>query len=204
MSAPERTAGPADRETAAPAGTRRGAGTRGLWLQLAVILVAFVALAAWISFGDLSDTERGTLAPAVLWGHTVEHLELTAVAAVLVLCGSLFALTAAIGLARFPDTISRLHPGTKTQVLGLILVLLGAGLRLRGSTDIWMLVLAALFTVIASPVFAHLVGRAAYRERGLRGDLTTRDEMLEPLVRGELAEPDEPAPAEDEPAPPEG
>lgn len=97
--------------------------------------------------------------------------------AVLVLAGSLFALTAGIGLVRFPDTLSRMHPSTKTQVLGLLLVLVGAGLRLRGSVDVGMLVLAGLFTVIVSPVFAHLVGRAAYRERGLRVDLLTRDDM---------------------------
>lgn len=98
-------------------------------------------------------------------------------AAILVLCGSLFAFTAAVGLVRFPDTVSRMHPSTKTQVLGLILVLSGAGIRLRGSVDVGMLVLAGLFTVIVSPVFAHLVGRTAYRERGLRVDLMTRDEM---------------------------
>ncbi|WP_182346601.1 monovalent cation/H(+) antiporter subunit G [Tomitella gaofuii] len=104
-------------------------------------------------------------------------------AAILVLLGALFALTAAIGLVRFPDTVSRMHPSTKTQVLGLILVLVGAGIRLRGSVDVGMLVLAGLFTVIVSPVFAHLVGRSAYRERGLRVDLMTRDEMpAEPEV----------------------
>lgn len=98
-------------------------------------------------------------------------------AATLVLIGSIFALTAAIGLVRFPDTISRMHPSTKTQVFGLLLILIGAGIRLRGNVDIGMLVLAGLFTFIVSPVFAHLVGRTSYRERGLRADLVTRDEM---------------------------
>ncbi|MDN5760202.1 MAG: monovalent cation/H(+) antiporter subunit G [Tomitella sp.] len=99
------------------------------------------------------------------------------ISAFLVLAGSLFAFTAAVGMVRFPDTISRMHPSTKTQVFGLVLVLIGAGIRLRGSVDVGMLVLAGLFTVIVSPVFAHLVGRTAYRERGLRKDLMTRDEM---------------------------
>ncbi|WP_158726341.1 monovalent cation/H(+) antiporter subunit G [Tomitella fengzijianii] len=113
-------------------------------------------------------------------------------AAILVLLGSLFALTAAIGLVRFPDTVSRMHPSTKTQVLGLLLVLVGAGIRLRGSVDVGMLVLAGLFTVIVSPVFAHLVGRSAYRERGLRVDLMTRDEMpAEPAVVDEKLDDDD-------------
>ena len=102
---------------------------------------------------------------------------LDVVAATLVLAGSIFAFTAAMGLARFPDTISRMHPSTKTQVFGLLLILIGAGIRLRGNVDVGMLVLAGLFTFIVSPVFAHLVGRASYRERGRRADLATRDEL---------------------------
>lgn len=113
---------------------------------------------------------------------------LDVVAATLVLAGSIFAFTAAMGLTRFPDTISRMHPSTKTQVFGLLLILIGAGIRLRGNVDVGMLVLAGLFTFIVSPVFAHLVGRASYRERGLRADLATQDEM--PPYLGPDSEPD--------------
>ncbi|MGK2855553.1 MAG: cation:proton antiporter, partial [Microbacteriaceae bacterium] len=42
---------------------------------------------------------------------------------VLVLSGSALALTAAIGVVRFPDTLSRMHAASKPQVLGLLLVL---------------------------------------------------------------------------------
>ena len=49
------------------------------------------------------------------------------VTAVLVLGGSTLALTAAIGVVRFPDTLSRMHAATKPQVLGLLLVLVGRG-----------------------------------------------------------------------------
>ena len=61
------------------------------------------------------------------------------VAAVLVLGGSALALTAAIGVVRFPDTLSRMHAATKPQVLGLLLVLVGAAIRLRGNVDVGML-----------------------------------------------------------------
>ena len=63
------------------------------------------------------------------------------VAAVLVLGGSTLALTAAIGVVRFPDTLSRMHAATKPQVLGLLLVLVGAAIRLRGNVDVGMLLL---------------------------------------------------------------
>ena len=104
---------------------------------------------------------------------------LDAVAGFLVLAGSLLALTAAIGVVRFPDTLSRMHAATKPQVLGLLLVLLGAAIRLRGHADVGMLILAGLFAIITAPVIANRVGQLAYREQSFRDDLLTKDEMAD-------------------------
>jgi multicomponent Na+:H+ antiporter subunit G len=101
------------------------------------------------------------------------------IAGVLVLSGSLLALTAAIGVVRFPDTLSRMHAATKPQSLGLLLVLAGAGIRLRGHADVGMVILAGLFTVITAPVVANRVGQMAYREQSFRDDLLVRDELEE-------------------------
>ena len=100
-------------------------------------------------------------------------------AGVLVLAGSTLALTAAIGVVRFPDTLSRMHAATKPQVLGLLLVLMGAALRLRGHPDVGMLILAGLFTLITAPVVANRVGQLAYREQSFRDDLLTKDDMAD-------------------------
>ncbi|MFE3292054.1 monovalent cation/H(+) antiporter subunit G [Rhodococcus sp. NPDC059234] len=108
---------------------------------------------------------------------------LDVVAAVAILLGALLAMTAAIGIVRFPDTLSRMHAATKPQVIGLVLVLIGAVIRLRGNVDIWMLILVGLFTLLTAPVIAHTVGRVAYREQrgrdglGIVGDLD-RDDRL--------------------------
>ena len=99
------------------------------------------------------------------------------VTAVLVLSGSALALTAAIGVIRFPDTLSRMHSATKPQVLGLLLVLAGAAIRLRGNVDIGMLVLTGIFTLITAPVIGQRVGQLAYREGNVREDLLTADEI---------------------------
>jgi multicomponent Na+:H+ antiporter subunit G len=101
----------------------------------------------------------------------------TIIASVLILGGSALALTAAIGVVRFPDTLSRMHAATKPQVLGLLLVLAGAAIRLRGHVDVGMLILTGLFTIITAPVIANRVGQLAYREQNIRDDLLTRDEM---------------------------
>lgn len=100
-------------------------------------------------------------------------------AAALLLGGAVLALTAAIGLLRFPDTLSRMHAATKPQTLGLLLVVAGTAIRLRGNIDVGMLVLAALFQLITAPVIAHRVGRLAYRERCLRIDLLVVDELAQ-------------------------
>ncbi|KAA0110815.1 monovalent cation/H(+) antiporter subunit G [Mycolicibacterium sp. P1-5] len=109
-------------------------------------------------------------------------------AAVLVLAGSALALTAAIGVLRFPDTLARMHAATKPQVLGLVLVLGGATIRLSGNADVGMLVLTAMFTVITAPVIAQRVGQLAYREQRVSDDLTV-DEMRDDNIEGAEREP---------------
>ncbi|HEX9177990.1 monovalent cation/H(+) antiporter subunit G [Mycobacterium sp.] len=104
---------------------------------------------------------------------------LDVVTAVLVLSGSALALTASIGVVRFPDTLSRMHAATKPQVLGLLLVLVGAAVRLRGNVDVGMIILTAMFTLITAPVVANRVGQLAYREQNIRDDLLTTDELRE-------------------------
>lgn len=99
--------------------------------------------------------------------------------AILILSGSALALTAAIGMVRFPDTLSRMHAATKPQVLGLLLVLAGTAIRLRGHADIGMVILAGVFALITAPVIANRVGQLAYREQNIRADLLVRDDMAE-------------------------
>ncbi|MFN8227426.1 MAG: monovalent cation/H(+) antiporter subunit G [Mycobacterium sp.] len=101
------------------------------------------------------------------------------VCAVLILGGSALALTAAIGVVRFPDTLSRMHSATKPQVLGLLLVLAGAAIRLRGHPDVGMIILTGMFTIITAPVVAQRVGQLAYREQNLQDQLAI-DELRSP------------------------
>ncbi|MBU3066033.1 monovalent cation/H(+) antiporter subunit G [Nocardia sp. NEAU-G5] len=96
---------------------------------------------------------------------------------VLILLGAAFALTAALGIVRFPDTLSRMHAATKPQVVGLILILLGAAIQLRGHGNVWMLVLVGLFTLLTAPAVAHLIGRTAYREQRGRDGLLLINEL---------------------------
>lgn len=109
---------------------------------------------------------------------------LDVLAAICLLGGAALSLAAGIGVLRFPDVLSRMHAASKPQVLGLLLILIGVGLRLRTGFDITTLVLVAVFQLTTAPVAAHMVGRAAYRTRRVRRDLLLVDELGERLDEG--------------------
>ncbi|MET8650022.1 MULTISPECIES: monovalent cation/H(+) antiporter subunit G [Nocardia] len=103
------------------------------------------------------------------------------ISAVLIVLGAFLAFTAALGILRFPDTLTRMHAATKPQVVGLILILLGAGIELRDDANVWMLGLTALFTILTAPVIAHLLGRTAYREQRHRDGILRINELGDEL-----------------------
>ncbi len=95
--------------------------------------------------------------------------------------GALLTLIAAIGILRFPDVLTRMHSATKPQVLGLLLVLLGLGLRLRDAGVDRAAALVALFQLVTSPIASHMVGRASFRAGQVRRDLLVVDELSDVL-----------------------
>ncbi|MDN5795554.1 MAG: monovalent cation/H(+) antiporter subunit G [Intrasporangium sp.] len=99
------------------------------------------------------------------------------------LLGAFMCLAGAIGLVRFPDTLSRLHAATKPQTLGLILVLVGLALTIRTWAAVTTLVFVGATQFFTSPVTAQLVGRSAYRHGNVRGDLLIIDELSDALAR---------------------
>lgn len=99
------------------------------------------------------------------------------IAAACFLLGALLAMIAAIGVLRLPDLLSRMHAATKPQVLGLILVLIGLGFRLRQPEAIGILVLIGLLQLLSTPVANHMVGRASFRAGQVREDLLVVNEL---------------------------
>jgi len=99
--------------------------------------------------------------------------------------------------------LSRMHAGTKPQVVGVLLVMVGGAIRLDAWANAWMLLLVAAFQLLTAPVSAHMISRVAYRRRHVRRDLLLVDEFAggqDPVYRG-----DEPgdAPAEGPGTPPD-
>ena len=93
--------------------------------------------------------------------------------ALLSLVGSLFYLTAAVGLLRLPDFYSRIHGGGITDTLGAGLVLLGLMLQATDWLVVFKLSMILFFLLITSPTSAHALSKAAHAHG------------IEPLLAGE-------------------
>ena len=82
---------------------------------------------------------------------------------VLIGLGLAFMVIAALGMIRLPDFFSRVHAVSKSETLGIALVLLGLMFH-EGATMVSLkLGLVLVFVAIANPVGAHLLTRAALR-----------------------------------------
>jgi multicomponent Na+:H+ antiporter subunit G len=103
------------------------------------------------------------------------------ISAICMLLGALLAMIAAIGILRLPDLLSRMHAATKPQVLGLLLILVGLGFRLRDPSAIGILVLIGLFQMLTSPVANHMVARASLRAGQVREDRLIANELADVL-----------------------
>jgi multicomponent Na+:H+ antiporter subunit G len=81
---------------------------------------------------------------------------------VFVILGIFFLLIGSIGTIRLPDFYSRTHATSKSDTLGMILIIVGLiiyeGLTLNGGK----LFLVLLFILIANPIGAHAMARAAH------------------------------------------
>ncbi len=82
---------------------------------------------------------------------------------VLIAGGLFFLAVTALGLLRLPDFFTRVHAVSKSETLGITLVLVGLIVH-EGATLVSLkLGLAMAFVVIANPVAAHVLTRAAVR-----------------------------------------
>lgn len=97
------------------------------------------------------------------------------------LLASFFALVAAIGMVRFPDLLSRMHAGTKPQVVGLGLALIGLAIELGSIPAAVLLLIVATFQGVTAPIASHMVGRASFRAGQVQRELLITDELTETL-----------------------
>lgn len=113
-----------------------------------------------------------------------------AIVALLIVVGALFVLLGAIGLARLPDFLTRLHGPTKATTLGVGTILLASAIFFSQTAEAGVSLheLAILFFLfITAPISAHLLAKAALHRRPRAGPVRP---AAHPEVAPESALPD--------------
>lgn len=79
------------------------------------------------------------------------------------LSGCFFFVVAAVGTVKLPDIYCRSHALSKATTMGIILLLVGYGLRVPEAS--WFKILAIMaFQLVTVPVASHLFCLIAYRK----------------------------------------
>ena len=77
------------------------------------------------------------------------------------LIGSFFAISGGVGLLRFPDFFSRLHPAGMTDTLGAGLILLGLMFQAGFSLVSVKLIMILGFLLLTNPTATHALAKSA-------------------------------------------
>lgn len=83
-----------------------------------------------------------------------------------ILIGSIFVLTAAVGVVRFPDLYTRLHASSKLVTLGSAGIYLGVAADFNDVSAFTRIIAVLLFQFLTTPLSAYLIAQASYL-RGL-------------------------------------
>jgi len=86
------------------------------------------------------------------------------VTALLLIAGSFFMLTAAVGIVRLPDMLCRSHAVAKALTLGIFLMLLAMWVHQGERQTALKILLAIFFQLVTIPIASHLVGLLALQK----------------------------------------
>ncbi len=95
----------------------------------------------------------------------------------LLVFGSFLSVAAGIGILRFPDVLSRLHAGTKPQILGLTCIMLAVVLQNLSWPVASGVAVVLVIQYLTQPISAHLVGRSGYRSDFVDKETLVVDEL---------------------------
>jgi len=79
--------------------------------------------------------------------------------------GIFFMLFGVLGMLRFPDLYTRLHPAGKAGTAGIISLFIGLIFYCGFSLFSLRIILITLFMVITSPVASHAIARGAIQSK---------------------------------------
>lgn len=87
------------------------------------------------------------------------------VSSALILLGVLFIVISGVGLIRLPDFYIRISAITKAITLGITLILIGIGVYFNDIIISSKIIMIITFMAITAPVSAHIIARAAIKNK---------------------------------------
>ena len=97
--------------------------------------------------------------------------------ALFLVVGAAFAFVAALGIARMPDIMIRMHASTKAGTLGVGLIVTAVAIHFAEPGVVVRAVAIIAFLLFTAPVAAHAIARAAYRTGVKLWEGTVIDEL---------------------------
>lgn len=91
--------------------------------------------------------------------------------------GALFTVIAAVGILRMPDFYMRISASAKASTLGVIFILGATALYFNDAAVSGKIIAIIAFTVLTTPVAAHMIGRAAHRSGVPLWNGSVRDDL---------------------------
>lgn len=98
---------------------------------------------------------------------------------ILIFLGVVAFLISAIGLLRMPDIYTRMHAGTKTTTIGVVLVILGT-LFIEPSWA-FKLILLAVFILLTNPLSSSVIARASHK--AYKDDITLEPDAFKEVQK---------------------
>lgn len=98
---------------------------------------------------------------------------------ILTIIGAFFMFVAGVGIMRMPDLFLRMSATTKAATLGAGCALLAAAIHFDNFGTTSRTLATIIFLLITAPVAAHMIGRAAYRNKVPLWEGTLYDELRE-------------------------
>lgn len=84
---------------------------------------------------------------------------------IFVVIGCFFLLVVTVGIFRLPDAFSRLHLMSKSDPIGILLILLAAAIYSGQPSDILKLIAIGSLLVITSVTASHAIGRSSLKKK---------------------------------------
>ncbi len=91
--------------------------------------------------------------------------------------GVIFSLISAIGIVRLPDVFARMHAAGKASTLGVITILLAAGINFPN--EILMVVVIIFLFLLTAPIATTTMARASFRTNEHVDEVLNYDDLTE-------------------------